>query len=66
MLDQGVWAEVKVMAKTCDYSWENALGVQATVYNMNARNWIAPSDCVRISNKEKTEMSSVTWPTSFS
>ena len=29
------------------FSEESALGVQATVYNMNARNWIAPSETVK-------------------
>jgi hypothetical protein len=38
MLEQGVWAEVK----TCDehlrlFSEHSALGVQASVYNVNAR-----------------------------
>jgi hypothetical protein len=47
MLDQGVWAEVKVGGEHLRlFSEESALGVQATVYNMNARNWIAPSETV--------------------
>jgi hypothetical protein len=47
MLDQGVWAEVKVGGKHLRlFSEESALGVRATVYNMNARNWIAPSETV--------------------
>jgi hypothetical protein len=48
-LDQGVWAEVKVKVGGEHlrlFSEESALGVQATVYNMNARNWIAPSETV--------------------
>lgn len=46
-LDQGVWAEVKVGGEHLRlFSEESALGVQATVYNMNARNWIAPSETV--------------------
>jgi hypothetical protein len=41
MLDQGVWAEVKVGGEHLRlFSEESALGVQATVYNMNATNWI--------------------------
>jgi len=47
MLDQGVWAEVKAKVGGEHlrlFSEESALGVQATVYNMNARNWIAPSE----------------------
>jgi hypothetical protein len=47
MLDQGVRAEVKVGGEHLRlFSEESALGVQATVYNMNARNWIAPSETV--------------------
>jgi hypothetical protein len=45
MLDQGVWAEVKVGGEHLRlFSEESALGVQATVYNMNASNWIASSE----------------------
>jgi hypothetical protein len=56
MLDQGVWAEVKMGGEHLRlFSEESALGVQATVYNMNARNWIAPPKLCRISNREKTE-----------
>jgi hypothetical protein len=47
MLDQGVWAEVKVVGEHRRlFSEESALLVQASVYNMNARNWIAPSETV--------------------
>jgi hypothetical protein len=47
MLDQGVWAEVKVGGEHLRlFSERNALGVQASVYNVNARNWIAPSEPV--------------------
>jgi hypothetical protein len=47
MLDQGVWAEVKVGGEHLRlFSEESALGVLATVYNMNARNWIAPFETV--------------------
>jgi len=37
------------------FSEESALGVQATVYNMNARNWIAPSETVKDIEQEKTK-----------
>jgi CheY-like chemotaxis protein len=37
------------------FSEENALGVQASVYNVNAKNWIAPSESVMTSNREKTK-----------
>jgi len=43
MLDQGVWAEVKVGGEQLRlFSKESALAVQESVHNMNARNWIAP------------------------
>ena len=47
MLEQGVWAEVRVGGEHIRlFSEENALGVQASVYNVNAKNWIAPSESV--------------------
>jgi hypothetical protein len=47
MLDQGVWAEVKVGGEHIRlFSEKNALGVQASVFNVNAKNWIAPSELV--------------------
>jgi hypothetical protein len=45
MLDQGVWAEVKVGDEHLRlFSEQNALGVQSSVYNVRAKNWIAPSE----------------------
>ena len=42
MLDEGVWAEVKVGGEHLRlFSEHSALGVQASVYNVNAKNWIA-------------------------
>jgi hypothetical protein len=47
MLDEGVWAEVKVGGEHLRlFSEHNALGVQASVYNVNTKNWIAPSESV--------------------
>jgi hypothetical protein len=47
MLDQGVWAEVKVGGEHLRlFSERSAQGVQASVYNVNAKNWIAPSETV--------------------
>jgi hypothetical protein len=47
MLDQGLWAEVKVGSEHLRlFSEHNALGIQASVYNVNAKNWIAPSEAV--------------------
>jgi hypothetical protein len=56
MLDQGVWTEVKVGGEQLRlFSEESALAVQESVHNMNARNWIAPSETAELSNGEKTE-----------
>jgi hypothetical protein len=47
MLEQGFWAEVKVGGEHLRlFSEESAQGVQASVYNVNAKNWIAPSESV--------------------
>jgi hypothetical protein len=47
MLDQGVWAEVRVGSEHLRlFSELSPLGVQASVYNVNAKNWIAPSEPV--------------------
>jgi hypothetical protein len=47
MLDQGVWAEVKVGSEHLRlFSERSAQGVQASVHNVNAKNWIAPSETV--------------------
>jgi hypothetical protein len=47
MLDEGVWAEIKVGSEHLRlYSEHNAQGVQASVYDVNAKRWIAPSEPV--------------------
>jgi hypothetical protein len=47
MLDQCVWAEVKVGNEHLRlFSEKSAQGVQASVYNVAARKWIAPSEAV--------------------
>ena len=47
MLDQGVWAEVKVAGEQLRlFSEHSALGVQASVYNVKTKSWIAPSEAV--------------------
>ena len=47
MLDQGVWAEVKVAEEHLRlFSEHSALGVHASVYNVSAKSWIAPSETV--------------------
>jgi hypothetical protein len=47
MLTEGVWAEVKVGTEHLRlFSEHNAQGVQVSVYNVNTRSWIAPSEPV--------------------
>ena len=47
MLDEGFWAEIKLGGEHLRlFSEHNALGVQASVYNVKTKNWIAPSESV--------------------
>ena len=47
MLAEGVWAEVKVGDEHLRlFSEHNAQGVQASVYNVKAKSWVAPSEAV--------------------
>jgi hypothetical protein len=47
MLIEGVWAEIKVRGEHLRlFAEHNAQGVQASVYNVNAQSWIAPSETV--------------------
>jgi uncharacterized Fe-S cluster protein YjdI len=47
MLTEGVWAEVIVGNERLRlFSEHSAQGVQASVYNVNTKNWIAPSQAV--------------------
>jgi len=47
MLEEGVWAEVKVGSEHLRlFSEHNALGVQTSVYDVNTKRWIAPSEPV--------------------
>jgi uncharacterized Fe-S cluster protein YjdI len=47
MLDEGFWAEIRVGGEhLCLFSERNALGVQTSVYNVNTKTWIAPSETV--------------------
>ncbi|HMD38423.1 MAG TPA: hypothetical protein VKH15_04030 [Candidatus Acidoferrum sp.] len=47
MLDEGVWAEVKIGGEHLRlFSEQSPLGVQASVYNVSAKSWIAPSEAV--------------------
>jgi len=44
MLDEGFWAEVKVGDEHLRlFSEHNAIGVQASVFNVKANAWLAPS-----------------------
>jgi hypothetical protein len=47
MLTAGVWAEVKVGSEHLRlFSEQNAQGVQASVYNVATKSWLAPSEPV--------------------
>jgi len=47
MLSGGVWAEVQVGKEHLRlFSEHNAQGVQASVYNVTTKSWIAPSEPV--------------------
>jgi hypothetical protein len=47
MLAEGVWAEVEVGGEHLRlFSEHNAQGVQASVYNVKAKSWVAPSEQV--------------------
>ena len=47
MLTDGVWAEIQLGNEHLRlFSEHNAQGVQASVYNVKAKNWIAPSEQV--------------------
>jgi hypothetical protein len=47
MLDDGVWAEIKVGDEHLRlFSEHNAQGVQTSVYNVRTKQWIAPSESV--------------------
>jgi hypothetical protein len=47
MLEHGVWAEVRVGGEELRlFSEQSAQGVQASVYNVTAKNWILPSESV--------------------
>jgi hypothetical protein len=47
MLDEGFWVEIKVGNEHLRlFSERSALGVQASVYNVNTKSWIAPSELV--------------------
>jgi hypothetical protein len=47
MLDEGFWAKIKVGGEHLRlFSERNALGIQASVYSVNTKSWIAPSELV--------------------
>jgi hypothetical protein len=47
MLDEGFWVEIRVGGEHLRlFSERNALGVQTSVYNVNTKTWIAPSEPV--------------------
>ena len=47
MLIEGVWAEIEVGGEHLRlFAEHNAQGVQVSVYNVNTKSWIAPSEAV--------------------
>ena len=55
MLEEGLWAEVKVGNQHLRlFAEHNAQGVQASVYNVNSKTWIAPSESVEDIEQGKT------------
>jgi hypothetical protein len=64
MLDEGVCAEVKVGSEHLRlFSEQNAQGVQASVYNVNAKKWIAPSEAVE--NIEQGKLKAATYAAAY-
>ena len=61
MLDEGVWAEIKAGGEHLRlFSEHNAMGVQASVYDVNAKRWSALLSRSRTSNKGKRKLSNMT------
>ena len=47
MLSEGVWAEVEVNGEHLRlFSESNAIGIQASVFNVKTKTWLAPSETV--------------------
>ena len=47
MLTSGVWAEVEIGGEHLRlFSEDNAQGIQASVFNVKTKTWIAPSEIV--------------------
>ena len=47
MLDKGFWADVEVAGEHLRlFSEHNAQGIQFSVYNVNSKSWIVPSEAV--------------------
>lgn len=47
MLAEGLWAEIRLGGEHLQlFAEHNALGVQASVYNVKTKTWIAPSEFV--------------------
>jgi hypothetical protein len=57
MLDKGMWAEIKVGNEHLRlFAEDNAQGVQASVYNISSKTWIAPSESEDLEQgKERAE-----------
>jgi len=58
MLSNGVWTEVEIGGEHLRlFSENNAQGIQASVYNVKTKTWIAPSETVEDiqQGKDRTE-----------
>jgi hypothetical protein len=54
ILDESVWAEIKVGGEHLRlFSKHNVLGMQASVWDVNAKRWIAPAEPVEDIEKGK-------------
>ena len=65
MLDKGVCAEVRIGREHLRlFSVQNALGVQVSLYNVNAKKWIAPSESVE--TIEQGKLKAATYAETYS
>ena len=64
MLTGGVWAEIEVNGEHLRlFSEHNAIGMQASVYNVKTKTWIAPSESVE--NIEQGKLKALLVPNRF-
>lgn len=60
MLAEGLWADVKVGSEHIQlFAEHNALGVQASIYNVKTKKWIAPSEFVNDIQQGKNKIAAL-------